>query len=410
MAVTHATLTQAQLRTQMTGFLGLKRFDVTHYGAVGDGVTNDQAAIQAAYDAAYTAGGGEIWFPNTGSSYKINTSVVYDEDDVNFAFVGEPGALVVGNFADYLFKRPLSVAPGPTSGIHVFRNLRLQQNHASGGAIAANALVGATIENCRIAGPGGLIAGSTGIACYNSQSLAIRACSILGFGVGIQSGNATTIDTTDVSGCLKGIVHQNLGLIVSGGRFEVNGTAILIGEDENGNAFQSSGFAITGTSMESNDHGIYVRQGADGLISGNAVSSNVAGKTSGIYLDTSEQVALIGNGVSNVFSFSAAGIYFNNPLRTLVAANRINVASGTAWRLPVSGEILQMEFRANTPVVEWSVTVAQLATYGGPCPISTMAHVSNSNVATGKITGTGANDVMAIKIDGNEWVALCVGT
>lgn len=38
-------------------------FNVRDYGAVGDGVANDKAAIQAAINAAQLAGGGEIYFP-----------------------------------------------------------------------------------------------------------------------------------------------------------------------------------------------------------------------------------------------------------------------------------------------------------------------------------------------------------
>ena len=51
-------LRKVQLR-DLTGYV----FDVTSFGAVGDGTTDDTAAIQAAADALEEAGGGELFFP-----------------------------------------------------------------------------------------------------------------------------------------------------------------------------------------------------------------------------------------------------------------------------------------------------------------------------------------------------------
>lgn len=47
-------------------------YDVVAYGAVGDGVTDDRPAIQAALNAAYTAGGGTVFFP-PGLTYFIGS-------------------------------------------------------------------------------------------------------------------------------------------------------------------------------------------------------------------------------------------------------------------------------------------------------------------------------------------------
>lgn len=45
--------------------------DVRAYGAKGDGVTDDTAAIQRAIDAVDAAGGGKVYFPYTTNGYLV---------------------------------------------------------------------------------------------------------------------------------------------------------------------------------------------------------------------------------------------------------------------------------------------------------------------------------------------------
>lgn len=50
-------------------------FNVKHYGAVGDGSTNDATAINAAITAANAAGGGIVLFPYTATSYAVSAQI-----------------------------------------------------------------------------------------------------------------------------------------------------------------------------------------------------------------------------------------------------------------------------------------------------------------------------------------------
>jgi len=50
-------------------------YNVKGFGAVGDGVTDDTAAIQAAVDAAVATGGGTIYFPKPAVSYLISSPI-----------------------------------------------------------------------------------------------------------------------------------------------------------------------------------------------------------------------------------------------------------------------------------------------------------------------------------------------
>ena len=53
-------------------------FNVKDYGAVGDGVADDTAAIQATINAANTAGGGTVYFPS--GDYKTDSQITLESD------------------------------------------------------------------------------------------------------------------------------------------------------------------------------------------------------------------------------------------------------------------------------------------------------------------------------------------
>ena len=58
---------------------------VKDFGAVGDGVTDDSAAIQAAYDYLMTVGGGTLYIPGTANGYKLDNALDFTGQDGNYA-------------------------------------------------------------------------------------------------------------------------------------------------------------------------------------------------------------------------------------------------------------------------------------------------------------------------------------
>ena len=91
--------------------------NVRDFGALGNSTNggdgaDDTAAIQAAVNHAsgrYSSlNRGTIYFPV--GMYRITAPITFETTDINIRFLGEPGALIVGNFSDALLKRSVWLA------------------------------------------------------------------------------------------------------------------------------------------------------------------------------------------------------------------------------------------------------------------------------------------------------------
>jgi len=307
------------------------------FNAKGDGTTDDSAALQRALDGADR----HIYFPR--GKYLLTRPVTFETPNLNFWYQGEPGAHILGNFGDALFKRSVK---SPIGGVHVIDNLIFENGHPSGKGLMLHSCVTAKVNNCGFQGKC-----AVGIETYNSHCVTLDTCYVIGIGgVGVMAGNATSLFNCDVTGCGEGVRHQNLGMVVMGGRYEVNGIGIHLGMKETGEVWQSTGIKISGLSMESNNYGIYIRAGASIEISANAITNNVEGKKAGLYVHDGEEIMFSANGVSSgTHGFTDAAIYLNNPKQSAFIANRINVGKGKDWRMPEGIEGRNLRFDANLP-------------------------------------------------------------
>ncbi len=124
------------------------------YSAAGDGTTDDLAAIQAALDAANTAGGGTVWLP-AATYYVSNTLQLYDNVELRGAGNGTSTIL-----------NPAGALTGKTiSGVAVY------------GSIAMTGVTGAAVLNLTIdhqtngCTSNGVVIGSAGAAVRSSRCI-----------------------------------------------------------------------------------------------------------------------------------------------------------------------------------------------------------------------------------------------
>src|SRR5262249_23233943 len=125
--------------------------NVRDFGAVGDGVTDDWAAIAAAFNWTTHTHRGTIYFP-PGTYYvsqPINFYVTTDAK-VTSHWLGEMGlSIITGNFADYVLSRGANDT-GSSDGGHVVEKLTIINTNPAGGGIRLGYSVGGAIRNCNI--------------------------------------------------------------------------------------------------------------------------------------------------------------------------------------------------------------------------------------------------------------------
>lgn len=298
MATTFPNTSQKPYGPQLKGYISNRGFDVTDYGATGDGVTDDTAAVTSAIAAAKAATK-TLFFP--AGTYKITSNITIDWD---YATILGVGANSILNFVG------CGLVISATTSYHYRTTLRDLRINRSGTAGPALYMIGAsgstgparwTLDNIDVKGSTGdglEIAGAfigTVIGSYFRETTG-RGVYIHKAGAG-NAGQCITFSGGEIQNCTAGGVEMTdaRGVGFLGTAIEGNGT---FGAKLN----NCSGTAFHGNYWEANAN-------AD-IIVGDSTSSNGLSVEGGYFLMGSatktKSIQLVrANGVSirgNAFS------------------------------------------------------------------------------------------------------------
>lgn len=334
---------------------------VTDFGAKGDGVTDDTAAIQAAINWTTSDQRGTIYFP-TGT-YKVTSSIILPLGNgvITFCLLGDGAATTVtGDVDGFIFIRQAPTYDNPFTQLVAIEGLNVtnQSVTAGTGAIYLGSSAFVAARDCTISGVLGLVLNEndlgSGIAAFPNASsfpFEVMDCkfipnsgSIVSGSCAIATGNQGAIINCEINGYHKGIasIGSPASVQVIGGHIKECNYGIFSGEDQFGNSY-ASGLVVQGIELaDNNTAGLFCRAAA---VIGSGVLIHGNGGQYGLYFAG-------GGGVSqSTFSsctvdgsYSTAAIMIDDfPAQAGGAANRLNSfigcmasnsGAGVAWHMP----------------------------------------------------------------------------
>lgn len=217
--------------------------NVKDFGAVGDGLADDTAAIQAAIDAAENAGGGTVYLPP--GMYKTTSTIRIDSHYINLKGIGNKSKIVSAHTGDLL-----NITPPTTTVIPFFctvSDLWLQGNPSSGHGIKVSYAFNVTLRDLYINGHGG--DGVYGLHAMNCVLDTVRSDgNAKGFSLNqIDAGHRST--TCTLINCYFGS-NTALGGLLSGGDSNVLIKCLFEGNS-------NTGLYITNGETNPNLHSCY---------------------------------------------------------------------------------------------------------------------------------------------------------
>lgn len=188
---------------------------VKDFGAVGNGVVDDTAAIQAAINAVAALGGGHVYIPR--GNYLLNTGLTISSPSTHITGDGFTTVLIAGASVTTLID--LTAGAGSPSGYGLIADLRINQPNTTANFTAL--LLGVrcfnmTVRNVYFAASA-KTSSQTAIRFANNNTYGsfynnINECLIYNYGIGIkatdqgtQGNSANNVNNTQILDCDYGI-------------------------------------------------------------------------------------------------------------------------------------------------------------------------------------------------------------
>lgn len=227
--------------------------NVKDFGAVGNGIADDRAAIQACINAAATSGvsidgiqtGAIVFFPP--GVYLIGSPglsfAALGNSSIHLVGSGLHCCALTGNFAGFIIDKRNDNAQN-LEGIEGL-TVKNYSTSVNAGAIQINSAQGCVVKHCLVTGYVG-IDNSANAYCTTIYTCVLSGLSERPAGSTGIFATQTTIIGTRVQGFDVGIQAWNAGFACIGCACETCNTAFILGIDR-GNAFTAS---ISGTTMD----------------------------------------------------------------------------------------------------------------------------------------------------------------
>jgi hypothetical protein len=325
-------------------------FNVRHYGAVGDGVTDDTVAFQAALDVAHAAGAATLFAPPGEYIISVSTMTetiglrIYPDMSIRGAGAGLTTIKLAdsqGNFFSLMAPQPVSADMSNFSLI----DLTIDMNGAGNPVASAGDLTGGNprfalqiytgqnirVHRCRFVNARGVNTIVTN--GVNMANVHITECTFDGIGGGSVDFDHSTIYTNCTDAVITDNIFKASSVLANGAR-----TAI----ETHGSRHTVAGNQVYGYAIGSNITGVYHADSVGNVISDNSVmdclfgfiiwSQQSGAHTTGFGMDG---LTVAGNHIKIVAPASrpsataVGGIYFE-PNGNLPSRN-ITIASNVIW-------------------------------------------------------------------------------